>query len=108
VVGTDAIGAARKYHDEKRWHCSLIVLMPDHVHLVVSIAPEHDLAKSIGLWKRWLWKIHAIEWQPNFFEHRLRGGESSEAKWQYVYQNPVRAHLVERPEDWAWTWMPEA
>jgi hypothetical protein len=30
----------------------------------------------VGLWKRWVWKKHAVEWQPNFFDHRLRGEET--------------------------------
>jgi len=34
------------------------------------------------------------------FHHRLRGGESYAQKWQYVRENPVRAGLVTRPEDW--------
>jgi putative transposase len=30
----------------------------------------------------------------------LRHGESYSEKWDYVCQNPVRAGLVERAEDW--------
>ena len=39
-------------------------------------------------------------WQPGFFDHLLRNGESYEQKWHYVRENPVRAGLVARAEDW--------
>jgi putative transposase len=87
---------------------SLIVLMPDHVHMLVSMSPDHDLSKTVGLWKRWPWKKHDIDWQPNFFEHRLRREESADRKAQYVFLNPVRGGLIEKAEDWPWTWMPAA
>jgi putative transposase len=106
-IGDDALGAAQKYHHAQNWFCSIIVLMPDHVHLMVSMSLEHDLAKTMGLWKRWLWKKHGIDWQPNFFEHRLRREESAGDKGRSIFQNPVRAGLIARAQDWPWTWMPE-
>jgi putative transposase len=79
--------------------------MPDHVHLLVSMSPDHDLATTVGLWKRWLAKKHAIAWQFNFFDHRLRGDESADQKARYILANPVRAGLAEREEDWPYAWI---
>jgi len=45
-------------------------------------------------------KIPAPHWQKAFFDHTLRSAESYSQKWEYVRQNPVRAGLVARPEDW--------
>jgi len=42
----------------------------------------------------------AVEWQQDFFEHRLRHDESAREKADYILANPVRAGLVARPEDW--------
>ncbi|HUI07086.1 MAG TPA: hypothetical protein VL486_08770 [Verrucomicrobiae bacterium] len=39
-------------------------------------------------------------WQKGFFDHVLRSSESYEEKWLYVLQNPVRAGLVSRAEEW--------
>jgi hypothetical protein len=39
-------------------------------------------------------------WQRGFFDHLIRNLESYGEKWEYVRQNPVRARLVTRPEDW--------
>jgi len=39
-------------------------------------------------------------WQPEFFDHLVRSAESRAEKWAYVRENPVRAGLVIRAEDW--------
>jgi REP-associated tyrosine transposase len=39
-------------------------------------------------------------WQPEFFDHVLRNDESCSQKWEYVRENPVRAGLVPRADDW--------
>jgi hypothetical protein len=42
-------------------------------------------------------------WQPGFHDHLLRSDESYGEKWEYVFQNPVRANLVSRTEDWPYS-----
>ena len=42
--------------------------------------------------------------QQNFFDHRLRSGESFDEKEYYVRMNPVRKGLVTCAEDWPYTW----
>jgi len=39
-------------------------------------------------------------WQPGFFDHVLRSDESYSQKWEYVRENPVRAGLVGRIDEW--------
>lgn len=83
------------------------VLMPDHLHLFVCIPPgEMGLSawmKSLknGLSKHWRGGgIEAPHWQKGFFDHLIRSNESHQEKWKYVRENPVRAGLVARAEDW--------
>ena len=40
------------------------------------------------------------EWQRGSFDRLLRTEESAQAKWEYMRENPVRAMLVPRWEDW--------
>ena len=54
----------------------------------------------ISKWKEWTAKEIGIGWQDDFFEHRLRHDESRRQKTDYILENPVRKHLVARPEDW--------
>jgi hypothetical protein len=39
-------------------------------------------------------------WERGFFDHVIRNAENYARKWEYVRQNPVRAGLVERVEEW--------
>ena len=77
------------------------VLMPDHLHALLSFPPSGKTLKLIiSKWKEWTAKELGIVWQRDFFEHRLRHDESRREKADYILQNPVRKKLVARPEDW--------
>ena len=64
----------------------------------------------VGKWKEWTAK-HVLRelgeqsplWQAEFFDHLLRSHESWTEKWTYVHENPVRAGLVARAEDWPYS-----
>jgi len=77
------------------------VLMPDHVHLIVSVAPASEV--TIGNWVKAFKAMaaqHQFKWQAGFFDHVLRSDESLSEKWEYIRMNPVRAKLVEKPDEW--------
>ncbi len=82
------------------------VLMPDHLHVFVSAEGSKSLSRWVRSLKGYLAKrkratgIQGEAWQDGFFDHVLRGTESYSEKWAYVRMNPVRAGLVENPEDW--------
>src|SRR6266516_985393 len=83
------------------------VLMPDHLHVFAAIDDEKlSLSQWMKSLKNALSKtmrskeIPAPHWQKTFFDHVLRSAESYTEKWHYVRENPVRAGLVERWEDW--------
>ena len=83
------------------------VIMPDHLHLFVVIDDERitlsnwgkSLKNAISKSLREL-DVPSPHWQKGFFDHVLRSGESYRAKWEYVRENPVRAGLVTRWQDW--------
>src|SRR5271157_5138787 len=83
------------------------VIMPDHVHFVAAFSPQSpSLDKWIKSWKNALSKtlramhIPPRHFEKDFFDHVMRSEESYEEKWLYVRDNPVRAGLVKRWEDW--------
>jgi REP element-mobilizing transposase RayT len=41
-----------------------------------------------------------FRWLTDHWDRRVRSAESYEEKWQYFLNNPVRAGLVTKPEDW--------
>ncbi len=82
------------------------VIMPDHLHFFVRGADDFELGRWVGMLKQQLGKV--IEpagtaqpiWQRGFFDRLLRGEESYGQKWNYVRENPVRAGLITKAEDW--------
>jgi REP element-mobilizing transposase RayT len=99
----------------RKYELYAAVAMPDHVHLIclplsdssgsVSI-PEitrtiksesaHRINKALGRMGR--------VWQDESFDHILRGDESLSKKMGYILQNPVRAGLVAKSQDYQWLW----
>jgi putative transposase len=92
----------------KRWEVLPAVLMPDHLHVIA--APTDDRDAAVGDFsaaiKRWMRREIEAEgkvnwqWQPGCFDRLLRSNESLGEKWLYIEENPVRAGLVKRYEDW--------
>jgi len=91
-----------------KWLVGRYVVMPDHVHFFASPLSDaqKDLSSFMRCWKRSTadrirqQAIPGFRWQRQFFDHLLRSGESYAQKWEYVRQNPVRAKLAARCEDW--------
>jgi len=88
------------YYEKHFWSVPILLLMPDHLHMLAKFSPEVGMKKLIRNWKRYLANESGIVWQRDFFDHCLRGDESLSNKATYILQNPVRAGLVDQSEDW--------
>lgn len=86
------------------WHVMAAILMPDHLHVLVAPTKEREakLGNFSAALERWMRKElkASWKWQPGCFDRLLRSGDSLHEKWLYVQENPVRAGLVQRREDW--------
>jgi REP element-mobilizing transposase RayT len=90
------------------WWPHVFLLMPDHLHALISFPPsEKPLRLIVSKWKEWTAKQFGIEWQDDFFEHRLRHEESRREKAQYILENPVRRGLVAQPQNWSYVYFAE-
>ena len=85
----------------------LLLLMPDHLHMLVGISGDADLSTLVRNFKRIVARKKRVEWQRNFFDHRLRHDESGTEKFEYIRQNPVRAGLIREAEDWPYFFVGE-
>ena len=105
-------------HDNgKRYDLHAAVVMPDHVHLLLSPLRDekawpYSLPTILKLLKgtsarsvNKLSSSHGPVWQEESFDHVLRSQESFGEKQEYIRQNPVRKGLVKRPEDYKWLWV---
>ncbi len=94
------------YHQRGKWWIHFVLLMPDHLHALVSFPTDDAVRKVVAAWKKHTARKLGIHWQRGFFDHRLRNDESRRDKEDYISQNPVRGGLVSRAEDWPYVWSP--
>lgn len=94
------LAAARAFHERGNWFLRLILIMPDHVHLLASFPKTAVMSATFGNWKRFLSRHDGIRWQRIFFDHRIRNAAELSEKWDYIRMNPVRKGLVSSPDDW--------
>jgi putative transposase len=85
------------------------VLMPNHVHLILTPSDEVGLSAAMArVHRRYASHIHAREKRTgHFWQGRFGCVAMDEAHLAaaivYVALNPARARLVERAEDWRWS-----
>jgi REP element-mobilizing transposase RayT len=109
-----------RHDDGKRIQLHAAVVMPNHVHLLLT--PLRDgqgwpyglpsILKLIkGVSARNVNKLLGSSgpvWQEESFDHILRSNESFQEKQDYIRKNPVRVGLVEKPQDYQWLWVEES
>ena len=84
-------------------------LMPNHVHLILVPSREDGLRAALGeAHRRYTRHVNTREgWRGHLWQERFHSFVMDEdhllACARYVELNPVRAGLVERPEDWQWS-----
>jgi len=91
------------YRDEHKFLLHEFVVMPDHVHALLTPAPEISLERAMQFIKggfSFRLKARPPVWQASFSNHRIRDWEDYENHREYIGMNPVRARLAERPEDY--------
>lgn len=104
------------------WHGTRIdldqaVVMPDHVHLIAR-----PLQQPNGSWPELAAIIHSIKsftanrinelrqtagqlWQREYFDRIFRNEAELFEKRQYMWENPIRAALCDRPEEYPSHWI---
>lgn len=97
VVGPPLIATIEHRNENHIWWAHLAVIMPDHVQFLLFFPRERPFKITMSKCKEWTAKSLHIEWQRDFFDHRLRREESNREKADYILRNPVRA---ESWEDW--------
>lgn len=91
------------------------VLMPDHVHWLVSLGECFSLEELVlRLKSASARRVNAVRqtqgalWAPAYHDHALRAEEDVQAVARYIVANPVRAGLVRRVGDypfWDAVWL---
>jgi putative transposase len=99
------------------------VVMPEHVHLLLSEPERRSLALALQMLKqnssrrlRRRRKARATQgelfpllaftahfWQKRYYDFDVRTEKKRIEKLRYIYRNPVTRGLVARPEEWRWS-----
>ena len=83
------------------------VVMPEHVHLLLSEPQQDTLADALkslkqGVSRRLIGDADHF-WQKRYYDFNIRTHAQFVEKLRYIHRNPVKAGLCERPEGWAWS-----
>lgn len=100
--------------DGERYALHAWCIMPTHVH--VLIRSHESLGRIVQSWKsytaRWVTNRRqelGLEWHGSrfwmrdYWDRYIRSREHYERTLDYIHQNPVKAGLCLRPEDWPWS-----
>jgi putative transposase len=81
------------------------VIMPEHVHLLLSEPRKALLFKAIQALKLSV-SVQSRErpfWLPRYYDFNVHNEEKRVEKLRYMHLNPVKRGLVKKPEDWLWS-----
>jgi len=103
------------------------VVMPEHVHLLVSEPERKNLGLALQMLKQMVsrkrvgWPVESQSegrkgwpvlsrsegrvpfWQARYYDFNVWSEAKRVEKLRYTHRNPVTRGLVERPEDWEWS-----
>jgi putative transposase len=94
------IETLQHYRVEGFYKLYAFVVMPDHVHVLLT---TENLARAMQRIKGGF--SHSIGssfpvWQRGFTDHLVLNRKQFETRRDYIHQNPVQEHLVQRAEDY--------
>ena len=107
--------AFRQTRRERSFAIDAIVILPDHLHTIMTLPPEdadfsgrwrrikslftHDVVRS-GLPVTRNRRGEYTLWQRRFWEHTVRDESDLGRHVDYIHYNPVKHGLVSRVSDW--------
>ncbi|MCC6487584.1 MAG: transposase [Candidatus Hydrogenedentes bacterium] len=104
------------HDDGVKIHVHCVVVMPDHVHILLTLRGNPDgvpfslkeitqAVKGVSSHTvNRLLKRKGCVWQDESFDHILRSGHTIEEKAMYICENPVRKGLVGSQDEYPWLW----
>ncbi len=87
--------------------------MPNHCHVLIEPPEGAALGKIVLSWKNYTARFineyksrtgvrPSQVWQREYWDRFIRNERHFEAAKNYIAMNPVKAGLVDKPEDWPW------
>jgi putative transposase len=84
------------------------VVMPEHVHLLVSEPERSQLSTAIQAMKQSVARRLALRhkepfWQARYYDFNVWSNQKRIEKLRYIHRNPVARGIAAKPEDWNWS-----
>jgi REP element-mobilizing transposase RayT len=96
--------------DGSRYHLFSWVVMPNHVHSLMTRSEEYELSDILHSLKSFtsheankLLNRHGQFWIEDYFDRYIRNQEHFERTVKYIENNPVKAGLCREPGDWPYS-----
>lgn len=89
-----------------RYQLHAFVLMPDHLHLLLTPAPDVSIEKAMQYIKggfSFRLKSKMPVWEKSFTLRRIEDPRDYESHRDYIHANPVQAHLCEDADASPWS-----
>ncbi len=104
------VDVLRTYTQAGRFVVHEFVVMPDHVHILLTVPGDKSLERTVQLIKgnfsfraKKELGFQGEVWQRGFSDVRIATAESFRRHRVYLDQNPVKAGLVQSPEDYVYS-----
>ena len=104
----DTVQDTLSFFDEQRYRVDAWVLMPNHVHVLFLPLARWSLSTIVHSWKSYSAKQanrilgrSGRFWQEDYRDRYIRDDEHFLAARVYIENNPVKAGLCTRAQDWA-------
>jgi len=96
-----------RYRREGRYELHAFVIMPEHIHLLLTPAPDITIERAIQLIKGgYSHELGGIigrkreVWQRGFTDRRIRNEMDFTHHRNYIHRNPVERSLVNDPREY--------
>ena len=91
--------------EKYNFHLLGYVVMPEHVHLLLSEPPTHPLSTVLGALKRSVSKQlpESPFWLPRYHDFNVFSPAKRLEKLRYLHRNPVARGLASTPAEYPWS-----
>jgi REP element-mobilizing transposase RayT len=108
------------FFDAGRYRLIAWAVMPNHVHALFQSLPGWTVAQIVASWKKFTarkisasgtadlqigsaGKTSTVFWHREYWDRCIRNERHFRQAVQYIHENPVKAGLVSKAEDWCWS-----
>ena len=115
--------------NEERYHLYQWVVMPNHIHVLIRVFPKNPMCDIVNYWKRYtsmrfneiltdlkssnrfpkgyidniLNTFKGNYWIVDYWDVLIQNDNHFHLESKYITENPVKARLVEKAEDYPWS-----